>query len=129
MLILFWCLTSYAQEYAVVSNVLLSEISPLEIRAVFLKKLTHINNHHIVPVNLPSNNPVRKAFEKEILHMSKKRLKQYWIRQHYLGKRPPIVMKSQKASLLFTQNIQGAISYVEIKNVSNAVQVLYRWKD
>ena len=128
VIFLLYVLCLNASEYAVVSNVLLAKLSPMQIRAVFLKKLTHLNGKHLVPVNLPSSSPLRLSFEKELLKMSKKRLKSYWIKQHYLGNRPPLNMKSQEATLKFTQKVQGAICYVEIENISSKVNVLYSWK-
>ena len=128
-LLLFVVLSSSASEYAVVSNVLLEKLSPTQIRAIFLKKLTHFNGKHLVPVNLPSTSPVRASFEKELLKMSKRRIKSYWIKQHYLGNRPPNTMKSQEGALKFTQNVQGALTYVKIENLSSKVNILYRWKE
>jgi len=127
--LLFYALSLSASEYAVVSNVLLKKLSPTQIKAVFLKKLTHLNGKHLVPVNLPSNNALRASFEKELLKMSKKRLKSYWVKQHYLGNRPPLTMKSEESSLKFTQKVQGAVSYVKMQNISSKVNVLYRWKE
>ncbi len=128
-LFLAFVLSSFAQEYAVVSNSLLDKLSPLQIKAIFLKKLTHINSKHIVPVNLPSSSNIRDNFEKELLHMSKKRLKSYWIKKHYLGVRPPVTMKSQKSALAFVKNVQGAITYVKIENIDESIKVLYKFSD
>ena len=122
-------LPSFADEYAVISNQMIKELTPLQIRAVFLKKLTHMNGIHLVPLNLPSHDPLRKKFEKELLKMSFQRLKPYWTKQHYLGVRPPLTLKSQESVLLFTTKVQGAISYVNTKNIDKNVRVLYTWRD
>lgn len=129
LLFIFLSLSCFGQDYAVVSNTLLKDLSPSQIRAIFLKKLTHLNNKHLVPVNLPSSSLLREKFEKELLKMSKKRLKSYWIKQHYFGTRPPVTMKSQKSALEFVKNVQGAISYVELEHISSFVNVLYKWSD
>jgi len=128
-LIFFLAINSFATQYAVVSNILLENLNKNQIRAIFLKRLTHLNKKHLVPVNLPLSSPVRAAFEKEVLKMSKKRLKSYWVKQHYLGNRPPVNMKSEKSALTFTKNVQGAITYVKIENISKKVNILYRWED
>jgi len=125
---ILFSLNIFAQEYAVVSNVLLHDITKSKLKAIFLKKLTHLNKIHLVPVNLSSNNDIREAFEKEILQMSKKRLKSYWSKQHYMGNRPPVTMKSQESVLAFTRNVLGAISYVKIENVNENVNILYKWR-
>jgi ABC-type phosphate transport system substrate-binding protein len=117
----------FAEDYAVVSNVLVKDISPLEIKAIFLKKLIRVGKKHMVPVNLKSGSKVRKAFEKEILKMGHVRLKSYWMKQHYLGHRPPVTMKSQKSAMKFVKNVQGALTYVNIQNLDSNLKVLYRW--
>jgi len=129
LFLIFVTISSFAEEYAVVSNTILDDISKNQIRAIFLKKLTHLNGIHLVPVNLASDSFIRKSFEKELLGMRKKRLKSYWSNQHYLGNRPPVIMKSQKSALVFVKNVQGAITYVKVKGLDDSVKVLYRWSD
>lgn len=119
----------FAQEYALVSNKLLAKVSVDQVRAIFLKKMTHLNNIHLVPVNLPVSSKIRQSFEKYIVKMSQKRLKSYWIKQHYLGKRPPLRMKSELSAVRFVKNVQGAISYINLKNVNDSVTLLYKWSD
>ena len=123
------CSFSYANEYAVISNKLIKDLTPSQIKAVFLKKLTHLGGVHLVPVNLPSNEPIRKSFEENVLNMSNKRLKSYWMKQHYLGRRPPVVMKSPKSAIVFIQNVQGGITYVDTKDLDKSVKVLYIFRD
>ena len=129
LLLIFLSLSLSAQEYAVVSNITLDGLSKKQIKAIFLKKLTHLNGIHFVPVNLPSSSKIREEFEKKVLKIGKKRLKSYWVKQHYLGKRPPLIMKSQKSATKFTQNVLGSLTYVKAQNIDNTLNVLYRWKD
>lgn len=117
----------FALEYAVVSSTKIDTLSKSQIRAIFLKKLTHLDGLHIIPVNLPYNDTLRDSFEKEFLEMGKSRLKSYWSKQHYLGSRPPIIMKSQESALMFVHNVEGSISYVPFNKVDNSLNVLYRW--
>jgi len=119
----------FAQEYVVVSNVLVKDLSPVQIRAVFLKKLIHHHNLKLVSVNLPAYSLIRKSFEKHILKMDNNRLRSYWIRQHYLGKRPPLVMKSEEGALRFIKKIQGGLSYAKIEAIDESMKILYQWKD
>ncbi len=83
----------------------------------------------MVPLNLSAKNKIRTSFEKKVLKMNINRLKSYWIKQHYLGHRPPITMKSQKSVQKFITNVDGAIGYVEIKNLQNGMNILYKWSD
>jgi len=129
LLLLFLSLSLPAQEYAVVCNKILGEMSLMQIRAVFLKKLTHAKGLHLVPVNLPSDNVVRKSFEEHVLKMQKRGLKSYWVKQHYLGNRPPLVMKSQGSSLVFVKKVQGAVAYATLQDIDASVKILYRWRD
>jgi len=130
-LLLFFLLfgAMQAQEYAVIGSKRTPELSPAQIKAVFLKKLTHYQGLHLVPINLPASSELRKKFEKELLHMNFIRLKSYWSKQHYLGNRPPLSLKSQESALLFVAKVQGAITYVNIENITKDVKILYRWRD
>lgn len=118
----------FALEYAVVSSTKIQSLSKSQIKAIFLKKLTHLDGVHIIPVNLPYNNSLRSSFENELLKMGESRLKSYWSQQHYLGNRPPIIMNSQESTFKFIENVEGGISYMLSKNVNNSVNVLYRWE-
>jgi len=46
-----------------------------------------------------------------------------------MGQRPPITMKSQQAVKTFVKKVDGAIGYIEMKNLDKSVKVIYRWKD
>jgi len=61
--------------------------------------------------------------------MNRNRLKSYWIKQHYLGHRPPISMKSQKSIQKFISNVDGAIGYVQIDKLQKNMKILYKWSD
>lgn len=120
---------SDADEYAVISNKKMKDLSQSEIKAIFLKKITVIGDMDIVPVSLGASDPVREKFESEILNMSFARLKSHWAKQHYLGKRPPISMLSAESVKAFVKKVDGALGYIDAKNIDNDVKVLYRWRD
>ncbi|WP_457744276.1 hypothetical protein [Sulfurimonas sp.] len=120
---------AYANEYALITTNHINTISKAQIKAIYLKKLTYLNNMKIIPINLEANNKIRKSFNKHILHMSFNRLEIYWIKQHYLGHRPPLSMKSQKSIKSFLKKVNGAIGYIEVKNMDSSFKVLYRWSD
>jgi len=129
LILLFLSLCLGAKEYAVIGNERLPNLTAVQIKAIFLKKLTHVNGIHLVPVNLPSHNHLRKIFEKKLLKMSERRLKSYWIKQHYHGKRPPVVMKSQESAILFIHNVQGGLTYIETAKINKPVKILYTFKE
>jgi len=127
------CLLTFsamADEYAVVSNAKMKDLTLLEIRAIFLKKITLISDDtELVPINLEAMDPLRLKFEKEVLGMSFSRLKSYWIQEHYLGHRPPISMKSQESIKVFITKVDGSIGYLNIENIDANMKILYRWSD
>lgn len=127
MLILSYA--SFASEYAVISNKNMKNLSTSQIKAIFLKKLTYVEDMKAVPINLEARNPLRLKFESKITHMSFSRLKSYWTKQHYLGHRPPISMKSQESIKSFVKKVDGAIGYIDIENIDDSIKVIYKWSD
>ncbi len=128
LLILFHSL-SLASEYVVIANKDMKRLSKIEIKAIFLKKITIIDDKKVVPINLGIRDSLRKKFEKKILRKSFRRLKTYWTKQHYLGHRPPISMHSQQSIKSFVKKVEGAIGYIELKNLDDSVKEIYRWRD
>jgi len=118
-----------AKEYAVVASYPFTKLPLNKIKALFLKKSNYIGDIKIVPLNLSLGDKARKSFEKNILRMNFVKLKSYWTQQHYLGHRPPISMKSQESMKAFIKNVQGAIGYIEVKNIDSDLTILYRWSD
>lgn len=118
-----------ANEYAVVSSKYMKKLSVSEVRAIFLKKLTILDDTKMIPINLALRDSLRLKFEQKILKMKFTRLKAYWTKQHYLGHRPPLSMKSQQSIKAFIKKVDGAIGYVDINNVDNSMHILYKWSD
>lgn len=121
--------TLNADEYAIVSNKEIAHFSKNQIKAIYLKKLTMINGQTIIPINLDVRNPLRQKFNKNFLHMSFDRLKSYWTQEHYLGRRPPLSLKSQESIKKFIKNVNGSIGYINMKNIDKNITILYKWKD
>jgi ABC-type phosphate transport system substrate-binding protein len=129
-LVCFSLLTpSFAEEYAVIANKKIAKLSLVQIKAIFLKKIRVINGVSVVPINLKAKDPLRVAFEKELLHMSFSRLKKYWIKEHYLGHRPPLTLHSQESVKAFVKRVDGAIAYINVKYLDESMKILYRWKE
>jgi hypothetical protein len=118
-----------AKEYAVVASFAYEDMPINKIKALFLKKSAYVGSFKIVPLNLSLGDAGRNSFEKNVLGMNFPTLKSYWTKQHYLGHRPPISLKSQKAMKAFIKNVQGAIGYIELKNVDRELNILYIWSD
>ncbi len=120
---------SFADEYVVISNPKMKDLSTTQIKAVFLKKITVIDSINAVPVNLGAMDPIREKFENKIVEMNFERLKSYWTKEHYIGKRPPVSMQSEESVKTFIKNVEGAIGYINAKNLDSSVKVLYRWSE
>ncbi|MDD3476443.1 MAG: hypothetical protein PHI38_06210 [Sulfurimonas sp.] len=120
---------SFASEYAIISNIKMKELSEAQIKAIYLKKITVVNDISVVPVNLGAMDSLRLKFENKILDMSFERLKSYWTKEHYLGKRPPLSMQSAQSVKAFVKNVEGAVGYVNAEIVDSDVKVLYRWSE
>ena len=118
----------FANEYVVVANQNMQDVSQMQLRAIFLKKISILDNMNIIPVNLQARDSLRVNFEKRVLKMSFGRLKSYWTKQHYLGRRPPLSMKSQESIKAFIKRVDGAIGYIEKDNLDRELKVLYEWK-
>ena len=125
----FIFLQTSANEYVIISNTSLKHLSKQQIKAIYLKKTTLIDDITLVPINLGYDNILREKFNKEILHMSTEELKEYWTQQHLLGTRPPISMKSQESIKAFIKNVDGAIGYINRNNIDKNVSILYSWND
>jgi len=119
----------FSDEYAVVTHKDVDSLTLGQIKALFLKKTAYLGERPMVPVNLSSRNPVRVSFEKRVLHMSFIRLKSYWTKQHYLGHRPPISMKSQESVKAFIEKVDGSIGYMRLEKVDNGMKIVYKWSD
>jgi len=129
ILLFFLNFSSFADEYVVVSNKNMKDLNLLEIRAIFLKKITLVDDIKVVPINLEAGDDLRLKFEAEVLKMSFLRLKTYWTKEHYLGHRPPISVKSQESIKAFLHKVDGAIGYMQAQNVDENMKIIYTWRD
>lgn len=118
-----------AREYAVVSSAPLGTLSKSQVKVLFLKKSLYIKDLKIVPLNLAIHHTIRKSFEQKVLHMSFLRLKSYWTKQHYLGKRPPINVKSPRSMEAYLLKIEGSIGYMQLSDADKKLNILYKWSD
>ena len=122
----------HAQEFAVVTkrNSSLISLSKAKVKMIFLKKQKMAGERVLIPINLAPSNKIRKSFERTVLEMSRNRLKSFWMKEHYLGHRPPLTMNSSQSVLSFVTKIDGAIGYLPMSEVdTGACKILYRWKE
>ena len=129
LVVLLFSIELFSAEYAVISSKNFSELSLNQIKALYLKKTQYLSNQKVVVLNLSANNEIRKSFERNILHMSFPRLKSYWAKQHYLGHRPPITLKSQKSIKTFLKKVQNSIGYIALDKIDDKSIILYKWSD
>jgi len=104
----------------------LEKLTPKQIKKIFLKKIDYIDGEAIYPVNLSSNHQVRTLFRDKLLKMSKREIKQYWIKAHYRGLRAPLTQNSQKSVIKFVQKVDGSVAYFYAKHQPSSVKILYK---
>ena len=118
-----------AKTYVVIvdKNSSISSISKMKLKMLYLKKIRMIDDTVMIPINLPPNHKARLSFEKYILKKSREELNYFWIKQHYLGKRPPIVLESVRSAIIFVTKIKGSIAYIPKEYLTDDVKVIYSW--
>ena len=100
-------------------------VSQTTVQNIYLGKIRFKDSVKLIPLNLPSDTLIRLDFEQKILHKDQASLRANWMRQHYLGRRPPHVLKSVQSILLFVQKVDGAIGYIPKNALDDTVKVIY----
>lgn len=67
----------------------------------------------ILPLNLPSGEPLRTSFTEAILHDSDEALATFWNREYFQGTAPPVVLRSSRAVRAYVATTPTAIGYVD----------------
>lgn len=80
----------------------------------FLKKATHWESGAVaLPVDLPADSPVRRAFSRRVLAKSVTSVKAYWQQQIFSGRQvPPPEKETETEVLAFVRSNASAIGYV-----------------
>jgi len=94
------------------------------VRAIYLGRKRFLGDVPLVPLQLRADEPIRRMFEREIIGLSRKQLRQWWMRQHYLGRRPPKVMGSPAAVTAFVEQVEGAVGYLPFDALDGAADVI-----
>ncbi len=95
----------------------------LTLRDIFLKRITiDRQGHALIPLNLPPDHPLRRAFSIALLGQSTRALQSYWNQRYFHGVSPPYVMNSQEAVVRFVAKTAGAIGYVATCQMDDKVR-------
>lgn len=88
------------------------------------KKLVWENGDRFQPVNLPTDNPLRRVFSQRVLGSSPEDLARYWNAMYFHGVSPPHVLASEEAVLRFVTDTPGAIGYVTACKADARVKIV-----
>ncbi len=113
--LLVWGSARAVEEIAVI---VAADAPPIELeqgslRDIYLKKIfVDAAGRKLVPVNLPPDNPLRRAFSLALFHAAGDEFQGYWNQRYFHGVFPPYVLASQAAVVRFVARTPGAIGYV-----------------
>jgi hypothetical protein len=103
----------------------ITSITSGELSLIFWrKKLYWADGKRMHPLNLPTDNPLRRQFSQRILGSLPETQTDYWNDQYYHGNSPPHVVISQEAMLRYVSESPGGIGYVHACKVDSRVKVL-----
>ncbi|NJD08792.1 MAG: hypothetical protein FIA97_20220, partial [Methylococcaceae bacterium] len=76
-----------------------------------------------IPVNLPVQDPIRRAFSLALFDQLPEDMEAYWNEQYFQGIAPPQVLGSEEAIIRFVTATPGAIGYIDRHSVDQRVKV------
>ena len=80
----------------------------------------------VVPLNLPSANPLRERFSQLVLRETETRLADYWNRLYFRGILPPATLVSTESVRRYVASDPNAIGYLPDSEVDGSVRVVLR---
>jgi len=92
------------------------------------KKLYWADGKRMLPLNLPTDHPLRRHFSQVVLGSLPETQTEYWNGLYFQGTSPPHVVASQEAMLRFVEETPGAIGYIDACKVDSRVKVVL-WLD
>jgi ABC-type phosphate transport system substrate-binding protein len=102
-----------------------AELSTDEVAQIYLRRKRFWNDGTpIVPLNLPSEVPLRTRFSRLVLQQTEPRLADYWNRLYYDGILPPATLASTEAVRRYVAADKNAIGYVPAAEVDGSVRVI-----
>ena len=83
------------------------------LRDIYLKKI-FLDDHdqEFIPLNLPPDHVLRRAFSLALFNKGAQELQNYWNQRYFHGITPPYVLASPQAVVQFVAKTPGAIGYV-----------------
>ncbi|MBM4255301.1 MAG: hypothetical protein FJ147_05325 [Deltaproteobacteria bacterium] len=101
------------------------ELSSNDIAQIYLRRKRFWDDGTpIVPLNLPSQTPLRTRFSRTVLNQTDARLADYWNRLYYDGILPPATLASTEAVRRYVASDMNAIGYVPEGEVDGSVRVI-----
>lgn len=83
------------------------------LRDIYLKKIfLDDHNREFIPLNLPPDHVLRRAFSLALFNKGAQELQNYWNQRYFHGITPPYVLGSPQAVVQFVTKTPGAIGYV-----------------
>lgn len=128
-LTVLWAAQGRAEELLVISSLQVpgNTISIKQLADIYmLKKTFWPGKMQVVPVNREALSPEREKFSEAVFNRSSQELAEYWNKQRFQGKLPPLVQTSDQAVLGFVRNVPGAIGYINASQPPVDVKVLLR---
>jgi ABC-type phosphate transport system substrate-binding protein len=102
-----------------------AKLSLEEIAQIYLRRKRFWDDGAaIVPLNLPSQAPLRVHFSQSVLNQTETRLADYWNRQYLYGILPPATLASTEAVRRYVASDPNAIGYVPVSEVDGSVRVV-----
>ncbi len=104
----------------------LSEITAKQTKSIFLGKSKKLpNGKSATPIEQTSESSSRKTFNKKILKKNEQKLKAYWSKKVFSGKgQPPKQLANDAAVKTFVKETDGAIGYIDSKNIDSSVKTV-----
>jgi len=89
------------------------KLNAATLRDIYLKKI-FIDDHdrEFIPLNLPPDHALRRAFSRDLFNKGAQELQNYWNQRYFHGITPPYVLGSPQAVVQFVAKTPGAIGYV-----------------
>lgn len=103
-----------------------SDIAGSALKKIYMgKSKSFPSGGSVTPVNLVDQNPVRLAFQENMLGRSDKKMKAHWSMMIFSGKaNPPKELDNDAAVVEFVAANADAIGYVDKASVSGSVKVI-----
>jgi len=100
-------------------------MTPAELERIYRRRTKFwLGGGAIVPLNLPGEDPLRRAFTLEVLHLDEDELATYWNREYFQGVPPPVVLQSSQSVRAYVAATPNAIGYVRSEDIDATVAVV-----